>query len=198
MARPLGQTSTRKDIIKVAQDLFAKKGYTATSMDDIRSKMNVSKGTLYYHFKKKEDLFLECVKVGSEDWFLEWAEQSKLVKTATDKLYLLGKIYAMDTKNSLSSTIAEFLGAEHFELRAIKKELLDLIKPEYTAFEQVIQEGIENKEFNEGMNKENLVFILYTTLTGLSVAHSVYIEDDNSKVENMFREAIEYFLNGIK
>ncbi|MBD7937517.1 TetR/AcrR family transcriptional regulator [Cytobacillus sp. Sa5YUA1] len=198
MARPVGQTSTRKDIITVAQDLFAKKGYTATSMDDIRTKMNVSKGTLYYHFKKKEDLFLECVKVASEDWFLEWAEQSKQVKTATDKLYLLGKIYAMDTKNSLSSTIPEFLGAEHFELSAIKKELLDLIKPEYTAFEQVIQEGIENKEFNEGMNKENLVFILYTTLTGLSVAHSVYIEDDNSKVENMFREAIAYFINGIK
>lgn len=198
MARPVGQTSTRKDIITVAQDLFAKKGYTATSMDDIRTKMNVSKGTLYYHFKKKEDLFLECVKVASEDWFLEWVEQSKQVKTATDKLYLLGKIYAMDTKNSLSSTIPEFLGAEHFELSAIKKELLDLIKPEYTAFEQVIQEGIENKEFNEGMNKENLVFILYTTLTGLSVAHSVYIEDDNSKVENMFREAIAYFINGIK
>ncbi|MEK4198064.1 TetR/AcrR family transcriptional regulator [Cytobacillus sp. FSL K6-0265] len=198
MARPVGQTSTRKDIITVAQDLFAKKGYTATSMDDIRTKMNVSKGTLYYHFKKKEDLFLECVKVAAEDWFLEWAEQSKQVKTATDKLYLLGKIYAMDTKNSLSSTIPEFLGAEHFELSAIKKELLDLIKPEYTAFEQVIQEGIENKEFNEGMNKENLVFILYTTLTGLSVAHSVYIEDDNIKVENMFREAIAYFINGIK
>jgi len=76
--------------------------------------------------------------------------------------------------------------------------VLELIKPEYKVFEQVIDEGIENKEFREGMNKENLVFILYTTLTGLSVVHSLNMEEDDTKAKTMFKEAIEYFINGIK
>jgi len=198
LARPAGQTSTRKDIITIAQDLFARKGYFATSMEDIRTEMNVSKGTLYYHFSKKEDLFLECVKVASEDWFLEWVEHSKQAETATDKLYLLGEYYASDTKNSLSSTIPEFLGLEHLELNLIKKDVLELIKPEYTVFEQVIEEGIEKKEFREGINKDNSVLILYITLTGLSVAHSVFVEEDDFKANIIFKEAIEYFINGIK
>lgn len=198
MARPAGQTSTRIDIIAVAQELFAKKGYSATSMDDIRTEMKVSKGTLYYHFSKKEDLFLECVKVASQDWVLEWMEHSKHVETATEKLYLLGESYAADTKNSLSSTIPEFLALEHSEVNSLKRDVLKLMKPEYTVFEQVLEEGIKSKEFREGLNKDNSVFILYSTLEALSVVQSVLTEEDDFDTEVIFKEAIDHFINGIK
>lgn len=37
--------------------LFAEKGYDATSIEDITATVGVAKGTLYYHFSSKEEIF---------------------------------------------------------------------------------------------------------------------------------------------
>jgi AcrR family transcriptional regulator len=41
---------------------FARKGYHNTTMDDIVAESGLSKGTLYWYFKSKDDLFLSLVK----------------------------------------------------------------------------------------------------------------------------------------
>ncbi len=49
---------TRRDeIVRRALKVFARKGYDATSMDDIADRARVAKGTLYYYFPSKEDLY---------------------------------------------------------------------------------------------------------------------------------------------
>lgn len=50
--------ATRQDILAAAGVLFIKKGYEATSVDDIAEAANVAKGTLYYHFKSKDEVLL--------------------------------------------------------------------------------------------------------------------------------------------
>lgn len=55
--RPLDQTK-RKLIINAAIEEFHKNGFGGTSMDIISKKANVSKATIYNHFKNKEELFL--------------------------------------------------------------------------------------------------------------------------------------------
>lgn len=50
--------ATRQDILAAAGILFIKKGYDATSVDDIAEAANVAKGTLYYHFKSKDEVLL--------------------------------------------------------------------------------------------------------------------------------------------
>ncbi len=50
--------ATRQDILGAAGILFIKKGYEATSVDDIAEAANVAKGTLYYHFKSKDEVLL--------------------------------------------------------------------------------------------------------------------------------------------
>ena len=37
--------------------IFAEKGYDATSIEDITATVGVAKGTLYYHFSSKEEIF---------------------------------------------------------------------------------------------------------------------------------------------
>ncbi|WP_375753669.1 TetR/AcrR family transcriptional regulator [Vibrio sp. HN007] len=51
----------RKKIIDAATELFGLYGYGA-SMDSIAKLADVSKQTLYAHFKKKDALFLQCMK----------------------------------------------------------------------------------------------------------------------------------------
>lgn len=71
--------SKKKDLIyESALQAFAQYGYTDTTMDTIAEFAQVAKGTLYYHFKTKEELFyyvnqkgvemlMESVKGATED-----------------------------------------------------------------------------------------------------------------------------------
>lgn len=46
----------KNEILDVAGRLFAKKGYDSTSTNDILEEIGIARGTLYYHFKSKEDI----------------------------------------------------------------------------------------------------------------------------------------------
>ena len=53
---------SRRGLMDVAIDCFAKYGFAATSIDRIAKAAGVTKGALYYHFKDKEELLFEAVK----------------------------------------------------------------------------------------------------------------------------------------
>lgn len=48
----------RHHILEVAIRLFARKGYHATSIQEIVDELGIAKGSLYFHFKSKEDLLI--------------------------------------------------------------------------------------------------------------------------------------------
>lgn len=50
-------SDTKKRILYVALELFSKRGYDAVSVSDIASKIGITKGALYRHYKNKRDIF---------------------------------------------------------------------------------------------------------------------------------------------
>ncbi|HDS03183.1 MAG TPA: TetR/AcrR family transcriptional regulator [Firmicutes bacterium] len=52
---------TRKEIAEVALDLFLREGYEGVSIKNITDTLEITKGSLYYHYTGKEDLFLKTV-----------------------------------------------------------------------------------------------------------------------------------------
>ncbi|WP_333655728.1 TetR/AcrR family transcriptional regulator, partial [Dissulfurispira sp.] len=54
----------RDSILGVATELFSKRPYHMVVMDDIARKARVAKGTLYYHFRSKEDLYVALLQDG--------------------------------------------------------------------------------------------------------------------------------------
>ncbi len=46
----------RNEILDVAERLFCAKGFDNTSTNDILEEIGIARGTLYYHFKSKEDI----------------------------------------------------------------------------------------------------------------------------------------------
>jgi AcrR family transcriptional regulator len=46
----------RSEILNAADELFGLKGFDGTSTNDILAKVGIARGTLYYHFKSKEDI----------------------------------------------------------------------------------------------------------------------------------------------
>ena len=55
---------TKRKIFETSMKLFAQKGYDATSIEDITATVGVAKGTLYYHFTSKEEIFNFLVEEG--------------------------------------------------------------------------------------------------------------------------------------
>lgn len=53
----------REAIIDAASKVFLKKGLTGATMDEIASKAELSKATLYLYFKNKEELFLAVLLI---------------------------------------------------------------------------------------------------------------------------------------
>jgi AcrR family transcriptional regulator len=48
---------TKRKIFEASMKLFSEKGYEGTSIEEITSEVGVAKGTLYYHFTSKEEIF---------------------------------------------------------------------------------------------------------------------------------------------
>lgn len=46
----------RNEILDAADELFGRKGFDGTSTNDILEKVGIARGTLYHHFKSKEDI----------------------------------------------------------------------------------------------------------------------------------------------
>ncbi|WP_375195822.1 TetR/AcrR family transcriptional regulator [Sphingobium sp.] len=52
-------SSRRRQILEIAAQLFARKGYRGTSMRDIGEQAGVLGGSLYHHIRSKDALFVE-------------------------------------------------------------------------------------------------------------------------------------------
>jgi AcrR family transcriptional regulator len=49
-------------ILKAAEAVFAKQGYFHTRMDDIAEAAELAKGTLYYYFKSKDEIYVHLLE----------------------------------------------------------------------------------------------------------------------------------------
>ena len=51
----------KKELLKIAYDMFLTQGYENTSVDEIIEKAQIAKGTYYYYFKSKEQMLEEVI-----------------------------------------------------------------------------------------------------------------------------------------
>ena len=59
--------SKKEAILDAATKLFSEKGFTETHMAEISKLTGAAEGTIFYHFKNKEDLFLAILNKFKED-----------------------------------------------------------------------------------------------------------------------------------
>jgi AcrR family transcriptional regulator len=61
-----GEEGTRQRILAAAYELFYRHGFVRVALDEIADKAGVTKRTLYYHFRSKDDLLAAAMELHSE------------------------------------------------------------------------------------------------------------------------------------
>jgi AcrR family transcriptional regulator len=55
----------REAVLQTAAQLFLEKSYARTSLNDVADRLNITKPALYHYFRNKEEILLECYRLGT-------------------------------------------------------------------------------------------------------------------------------------
>src|ERR1700686_2848936 len=77
------------EILEAARKVFAKKGFSDATVDDIANAAGVAKGTVYLYYSSKRDVYFAALKFGIEQMHAALSEELKLVSPPEAKLRAL-------------------------------------------------------------------------------------------------------------
>ena len=169
---------TKRKIFETSMKLFAKKGYDATSIEEITATVGVAKGTLYYHFSSKEEIFNFLVEEG-----IKLLQNSIDIKTAKfpnyiDKLkaIILIQIKIVDKyEDIITILLSQFWGNE-----ARNQMCKEQISTYINKIEEIVKQGIEKKEIKQGNPQ-----IIASEIYGLICSSLVYKIRNNCELDIM-------------
>ena len=96
----------RMAVLRTGARLFNARGFDRTSLDDIASELNVSKRTLYYYVKNKDDILFECSRLALE-FMQEATDNSKnLDMPPLDRLAIVMRSYMDLLSTSLAPALS--------------------------------------------------------------------------------------------
>jgi AcrR family transcriptional regulator len=80
LSRDEKQARTRADLIRAASQVFARRGYTGASVDEIADSAGYSQGAVYSNFESKADLFLAVFEQRMAERVRRLAERRELAE----------------------------------------------------------------------------------------------------------------------
>jgi AcrR family transcriptional regulator len=151
----------RKDqILDAASEVFTEKGLQKARMDDIVEQSGLSKGTLYWYFKSKDDI---VIGIFERLFARELAELSNLVadkRPAATRLLIYTERVIKDVFRLLRfAPIAfEFLSFA-FRRKYFKDAFKVYLKTHMDILVPIIQQGVESGEFRDISPQEAAIAI---------------------------------------
>ncbi|RJF91922.1 TetR/AcrR family transcriptional regulator [Noviherbaspirillum saxi] len=84
----------RDAVLRTAAQIFNEKGFHATSLDEVAERLQITKPTLYYYVKNKDDILFQCVSRGLDMMQEAIRLTGQSGGTARDKLVAAMRQYA--------------------------------------------------------------------------------------------------------
>jgi AcrR family transcriptional regulator len=186
-------TNTRKLLIEVARDLFAKHGKNNVTMNDIAEATKKGRRTLYTYFTNKEEIYHAVIE-GELEYVLSSLE---LVAARTDhpETKLTNHIvthldtvkYVVNRNGSLRAYFFRDIYEVERSRRKIDIKEIEMIK-------NILREGVENKIFKR-LDIELSAIIIFYAIKGLEVP---YIRQSISEEFERNKDSIvDFILKGI-
>lgn len=132
----------RKEAIhNVARNLFCKRGFAETSMQDIASELGLQRGSLYHHIESKEELLLDILESSLNEMFEAVERIINSRNTAPEKL----RLYLMVSLETMARRQQEMLIwiSEIRRMPEVLAPLANKVKRADANLMRIIEEGID-------------------------------------------------------
>lgn len=143
--------ATRQKLYEAAVTLIAEQGFSATTVDEIAERAGVAKGTVYYNFKSKTELFEELLRHGVglltaslQDAADETAKRGGTSVEALDAMIRAGLTFIDRYPAFTQLYVAELWRTN----RAWQSTLLVVRQQAVAVVEKVLQEAIDGGELS--------------------------------------------------
>lgn len=173
----------RKSILRAAEEIILRKGYTTMTMDDVARKAQLSKATIYNYFRNKGEMVVEILFLYFEDVERRMAEIAALKTGAREKLRELVVYYlnlnrekenvsrVLLMEPALMKKLGIFILGDPKAATAKEKVFLKRFKDKWQDIflkaKEMFAEGIRAGEFRE-MDAGEAVMFLNSVLLGYS------------------------------
>lgn len=184
---------TKRAIFESAIKVFSKSGYTGATMDEVVAKAGVAKGSLYYHFKSKEELFIFIIKEGMNLIHEEVEKATEGMDNPYEIIQESVKVmlkYVYENKDLFKVIISQLWGNEERN-DMLRDEIKTLIDNSTSKFKAGIIGGFIKDEDPE---------LLSYSLVGVLVSAALYeiINEKEYDHEEVVKKFMKYFEQGIK
>lgn len=140
--RVVKEAAQRKnEILDAADELFGQKGFDGTSTNDILEKVGIARGTLYHHFKSKEDI-MDALIERYNALILSAAQEVASDKSIPVIERVVRAVMALNISGGSSEQIMEHIHKPQNALmhQKIHKAIINGVPPILAG---IIREGIE-------------------------------------------------------
>ncbi len=182
---------TKRKIFETSMKLFAEKGYDATSIEEITAEVGVAKGTLYYHFSSKEEIFNFLIAEGmnllKNSIKIKIDKQDKYIDKIRAIVLIQIKII-VKYENFMTIVLSEIWGNSS-RSKTCKKyldEYLQIVK-------DIIKEGIDKQEI-----KPYNIEVLSSEIFSLACASLLHKKNGEIKIEELYKELDRSFIQSLR
>ncbi len=152
----------RNEILDAADELFGQKGFDGTTTRDILEKVGIARGTLYHHFKSKEDI-MDALIERYNIRLLGAAQEIAADKSIPVVERIIRVVMALNINGESSTEIMEHIHQPQNALmhQKIQKVIITDVPPILT---EIIREGIEQGMFSTPFPYECMeMVVIYAT-----------------------------------
>jgi TetR/AcrR family transcriptional repressor of nem operon len=188
---PRTKTFDEKEVLKKAMNVFWKKGYNGTSMQDLVDNLGVNRASIYATYGNKEALFqktFEQYQRDSHEAVLHLLDTYNSVKDGLSALFhwaVDDTLTDDDRKGCFAVNIAGEIQPGDVDLR---KKLLDNQNFMVGVFKSYLKRGQDKGEISMDKDLDALAMYLYTLSNGVRVVAKV--ENDRDKLDRMLKSAL--------
>ena len=154
-------------ILEAARKVFAKKGFSNATMEDIAAAAGVAKGTVYLYYESKREVYFAALKFGLEKMYAVLDEEIKSIATPEEKLRTLirVKLAYFDENRDFFKIYYSELGNICIHPAALDNDLKNLYFEQAKVVESILKEGARKKVFRP-MRTEQAAFAISDVIRG--------------------------------
>ena len=137
----------KNEILDVADQLFNEKGYEKTSTNEILERVGIARGTLYYHFKSKQDILEALVERYNKE-IIQAAKTAAKCENASVTQRMVKVIKALNIKQYHEENDAVYQNLHHVENSLLHQRVQGTIIASVTPIlAELVEEGVREGIF---------------------------------------------------